>query len=89
MLRCKGLENKYPEKHIISSLAKRDYTPLSAFSVEYFHFSLDQFSISARRKRINDSSFMKENADSYYSLLQFCPVKSILKLSAFYVSHFA
>lgn len=73
----------------ISILVKIVYILPSTLPAEYFHLSLDQFSMTTGRKGINDSACMKENAASYYSVLHFNPVRSILKPSAFYVSHFA
>lgn len=72
----------------ISILVKLVYILPSTLPAEYFHFSLEQFSMTTRRKGINDSACMKENVDSYYSVLHFNSVRSILKQSAFYVSHF-
>lgn len=73
----------------ISILVKLGYILPSTLPAEYFHLSLDQFSMTTRRKGINDSACTKENADSYYSVLHFNSVRTILKLTAFYVSRFA
>lgn len=90
--RVQVLENKHKmqfKDSFLSVLIKLPYILPSTLPAKYFHFSLDQFLLATRRKGINDLAYMKENEDRCYSGLHFNFVRNILKLSAFYVNHFA